>query len=202
MTDVTFRWKDYRHHGKVKAHDARRRRVHPPLPACTPCRTASIASATMASSPMATGPPSSRSAASCSRRRLQARLPQPGTGSASSGTPRPLPVLRRRDDPPRPRCRVGAPPPSLLGQLMTTRHSTSGLLDTGRRALRPKPHAASRTIAFMPAPERQQRHRSSPPRGSRNAPPSTIAAPNPPRRNILARSHIGVSDRAAHPLSP
>ena len=33
---VNFRWKDYRHHGKTKVDDARRRRVHPPLPAAHP----------------------------------------------------------------------------------------------------------------------------------------------------------------------
>ena len=38
LTDgqVAFRWKDYRHHGKAKVDDARRRRVHPPLPAARP----------------------------------------------------------------------------------------------------------------------------------------------------------------------
>lgn len=57
---VAFRWKDYRHGGRTKvmtldAHEFIRRF----------CRTASIASATTASSPTAIAPPGSTSAAGC-----------------------------------------------------------------------------------------------------------------------------------------
>ena len=52
---------------------------------------------------------------------------EPGSGRPSSGTPRPLPLLRRRHGPPRHAAAAAAMPPILLGQLMTARHSTIGL---------------------------------------------------------------------------
>ena len=60
---------------QVEGHDPRRRTSSSAASCCTPCRTASIASATTASSPMAIAPRSWRSAASCSMRRCRSRRP-------------------------------------------------------------------------------------------------------------------------------
>lgn len=73
---VAFRWRDYRHSSKTKvvtldAHEFIRR--------CTRCRTASIASATTASSPMVIAPPGSNCAAGCRPdrgRTLSNRMPK------------------------------------------------------------------------------------------------------------------------------
>jgi hypothetical protein len=76
LTDstVSFRWKDYRHHGKAKvmtldAHEFIRRFLLHTLP------DGFTASATTATSPMATMPPSSCCAARCSRHRPRSQLP-------------------------------------------------------------------------------------------------------------------------------
>jgi hypothetical protein len=84
---------------------------------------------------------------------------------------------------------------------MTTRHSTSGLLIPSATRFGRGRTLCQRNIAFMPRQNDNNGAEATTPRLAQR-PAEHDSAPNPPCRNILARSHIGVSDRAAHPLSP
>ena len=59
----------------------------------------------------------------------------------------------------------------------------------------------SGNIAFMPRQNDGNGAEAATPRLAQR-PAEHDSAPNPPRRNILARSPIGILERAAHPLSP
>ena len=85
---VTFTWKDYQFEGRArhKTMTLEMRRVHPPLPASTSCRRASIASATMGSSRAPRAGRTSPAPGSCS----------PSRRPRSSPTTRPRPIPRRR----------------------------------------------------------------------------------------------------------
>jgi hypothetical protein len=84
---------------------------------------------------------------------------------------------------------------------MTTRHSTSGLLIPSATRFGRGRTLCQRNIAFMPRQNDNNGAEATTPRLAQR-PAEHDSAHNPPCRNILARSHIGVSDRAAHPLSP
>ena len=126
---VAFRWKDYRHGGRTKimtldAHEfIRRFLLHT-------CRTASIASATTASSPTVIAPPSSTCAAACwptRNRTISNRMPK----ARRRRTPRvsaSLPMLWRTDDHARHLAvRTGAAEPFLERHLMIAPSVSSSL---------------------------------------------------------------------------
>ena len=94
LQGLSRRWPD-----ALQDDDARHRRVHPPLPASTCCRRASIASATTACSPTATAPTTSPRRASCSPCRPPRVEPEPTERRATTRRafyPRPCPCCGGR----------------------------------------------------------------------------------------------------------
>ena len=63
---VTFRWKDYKHHAATQDHDARGRRIHPPLPAACAARRLQAHSQLRAAGQSPPRQPGSPPAAGCS----------------------------------------------------------------------------------------------------------------------------------------
>jgi hypothetical protein len=84
---------------------------------------------------------------------------------------------------------------------MTARHSTTGLPIPGAARFRRGRTPYQGKIAFMPHQNNNNGAEAATPRLAQR-PAEHHSAPNQPCRNIMARSHIGVSDRPAHPLSP
>ena len=164
-TPSAFRWKDYRQHGKPQGHDARRRRVHPPLPAAHPAGRLPSHPPLSASSPTATALPSSRSAAGCSPHRHRSRTtPRPDYRErrppSAPGTIRRLPLLRRRHahvD----RCTSPPPLPAVAGATAhEQRPSPSDSRRSSRTARRVSPgrHALCR-CAVLRSASADQSHR-------------------------------------------
>jgi hypothetical protein len=84
---------------------------------------------------------------------------------------------------------------------MTTRHSTSGLLIPSATRFGRGRTLCQRNIAFMPRQNDNNGAEATTPK-ARATPRRAQQRAQSACRNIMARSHIGVSDRPAHPLSP
>ena len=101
---ITFKWKDYRIKGRdrLQDHDARPRRVHPPLSPTRPARAASTASAITASSPAAVRAHNIerdfRQLLTASRSRAKSRARRGRQRDRNTSDRPPMPMLRRPDD--------------------------------------------------------------------------------------------------------
>jgi hypothetical protein len=84
---------------------------------------------------------------------------------------------------------------------MTTRHSTSGLLIPSATRFGRGRTLCQRNIAFMPRQNDNNGAEATTPRLAQR-PAEHDSAPNPPCRNIRARTATRILDGATHPLSP